>query len=1192
MLVRYIRTMATIKPKLKIVDSLSKGNENLSEKDKLAREQQEREAIMRQEGDYEYLYPSLDDPEFNVKIAKRKEFYDARYVGRRDGNLEEEADKICNAEFELAPHQIFVRNFLSFQTPYNSLLMYHGLGSGKTCSAISVTEEMRDYLKQMGIVQRIIVVASPNVQDNFKLQLFDERKLKLVDGLWNIRACTGNKFLKEINPMNMKGLSRERVIAQVKRIISTAYLFLGYIEFANYIAKKSAVPGEMPEARRQAIAKGKLMKHFNNRLLVIDEIHNVRITDDNKDKRVAIELQKLVDNVDHMRLLLLSATPMYNSYREIIWLINLMNRNDRRATIEVKDVFAADGSFKEDSDGKQVGKELLMRKATGYVSFVRGENPYMFPFRIWPDEFAPEKAIRNTVYPREQMNGMGIVQPIEILSLFTADVGSYQTKGYDYILDRLRAGDFAVAGRGMPSFENMESFGYTILQRPLEALNMVYPDSQLGTTGLDPRTLVGKVGLDRIMSYKEVANPPARYNFQYKDSEFGRIFAPSEIGKYSGKIKNICESIMGSEGVVLVYSQYIDGGLVPIALALEELGFTRAGATRSLFAEPPTEPIDAISFKPKSEVDSFSPARYVMITGDKALSPDNLGDLKMLTDKENVDGSKVKVVMISQAGSEGLDFSFLRQVHVLDPWYNMNRIEQIIGRAVRTCSHKLLPFSKRNVEIFLYGSVLPDSNVEAADLYVYRLAELKALQIGNVSRALKESAVDCLLNSEQQGFSVADMNTKVIQRLSSGKAIDYRVGDRPYSAICDYMEKCKYTCQPDAHIDEADVVLDTYSEAFILMNTDKIIQRIRDLMKSRFFYRKFDLVKEINAVKTYPMVQINAALNQLVEDKNEYIADMYDRTGRMVNIGDLYMFQPLELNNKHVSIYDRSTPLDFKRPKLDFNLPGAVDVAEVQAGPKAAANEADELLKEMKDKYDVATVSQVIVRGEEDWYKFCSLAIAFMETLGYELVELKTLLVNHIVDELVYTDMMKLLNGIENADLDEPFFAMVKSYLDTQVLRAGKITGMLLQKGGNKQLVIKSSDGKWMEAQGEDYQDLAPAISTLAERFLPAQQKMNQLMGFMSIFKKDFIVFKVKYMKRARHKGARCDQSHKKDAIQIINDLLGETVVPGDSTKSRIELCIVEEFLLRSFQAKAKDGKAWFLNPGEAVLVDIEKLTF
>jgi hypothetical protein len=115
--------------------------------------------------------------------------------------------------------------FLSFQTPYNSLLLYHGLGTGKTCSAISVAEEMRTYLNQLGISQRIIVVASPNVQENFKLQLFDERKLKLVDGLWNLRACTGNKYLKEINPMNMKGLSKEKVIKQVKRIINNPIYF-------------------------------------------------------------------------------------------------------------------------------------------------------------------------------------------------------------------------------------------------------------------------------------------------------------------------------------------------------------------------------------------------------------------------------------------------------------------------------------------------------------------------------------------------------------------------------------------------------------------------------------------------------------------------------------------------------------------------------------------------------------------------------------------------------------------------------------------------------------------------------------------------------------------------------------------------------------------------------------------------------
>ena len=92
----------------------------------------------------------------------------------------------------MAPHQLFVKNFLSFQTPYNSVLLYHGLGTGKTCSAIGIAEEMRDYIKQIGTSQRIIVVASPNVQDNFKLQLFDESKLKIVNGLWNLQLIHTN----------------------------------------------------------------------------------------------------------------------------------------------------------------------------------------------------------------------------------------------------------------------------------------------------------------------------------------------------------------------------------------------------------------------------------------------------------------------------------------------------------------------------------------------------------------------------------------------------------------------------------------------------------------------------------------------------------------------------------------------------------------------------------------------------------------------------------------------------------------------------------------------------------------------------------------------------------------------------------------------------------------------------------------
>ena len=441
-------------------------------------------AALREAPPRPYLYPSLDDPSFNVKIAERKEFNDTKYEGEIKA-VAMEAERLCSADFELAPHQLFVRNFLSFMTPYNSLLLYHGLGSGKTCSAIGVGEEMRAYLKQMGINQRIMVVASPNVQENFKLQLFDDRKLKLVDGLWNIKACTGNRLLKEVNPMSMRGLSRDKVIRQVRRIINNSYLFLGYIELANYISKIADVSDIEDDSARRETRDRRLRKHFNNRLVIIDEVHNIRITDDNKDKKVAVELMKLVETVTGLRLLLLSATPMYNSYKEIVWLINLMNVNDRRPGLEARQVFDKHGNFLVDKQGEEVGKELLERKATGYVSFVRGENPYAFPYRIYPELFAPERAFARESYPSRQLNNKPIVQGLEHVDVYGVEIGDYQQRGYDYIMGAIRRGvkDGVPPYKEMPNFENMDSFGYTMLQRPLEALNIVYPSKKLDSKG-------------------------------------------------------------------------------------------------------------------------------------------------------------------------------------------------------------------------------------------------------------------------------------------------------------------------------------------------------------------------------------------------------------------------------------------------------------------------------------------------------------------------------------------------------------------------------------------------------------------------------------------------------------------------------------------------------------------------------------
>ena len=467
----------------------------------LKKELIERKKLSQNEEENLYLYPNLNDTNFNIKIATKKEFNDTQYEGPNyEKSVKEQADALANAEFELSPHQAFVKNFLSFQTPYSSLLLYHGLGSGKTCSAIGVCEEMRSYMKQMGITKRIIIVASENVQDNFKRQLFDDRNLKQVNGIWTMRGCVGNKLLKEINPMNMP-IQKEKVVSQIKNLINTYYIFLGYVQFANYIIKTMNYEEEIERKKekrqgnktRIQILKDvkielnsriirRLRNEFDNRLIVIDEVHNIRKTDDNENKKVAINLEFLIKAALNMRFLLLSATPMYNSYKEIIWLLNLMNTNDRRGRFDAKDVFDKNGNFKNG------GEELLIRKATGYVSFVRGENPYTFPYRIYPNEFAPKHTFPEIKYPNCQMNLKKIHHEDKkrILNLYLTKIGECNNCGkcqyccYKYIVHNLRNKRFTITTKygvikEMPSFENMESFGYTLLQTPLESLIISYP---------------------------------------------------------------------------------------------------------------------------------------------------------------------------------------------------------------------------------------------------------------------------------------------------------------------------------------------------------------------------------------------------------------------------------------------------------------------------------------------------------------------------------------------------------------------------------------------------------------------------------------------------------------------------------------------------------------------------------------------
>jgi hypothetical protein len=1257
-----------------------------------------------------FLYPHLNDPNFNVKIAQKKEFSDTKYDGTiYDGQIidgkkygiKEHSEKLFNADFSLQPHQAFVKNFLSFQTPYNSLLLFHGLGSGKTCSAIGVCEETRDYLKQIGKSKRIIIVASPNVLDNFKLQLFNESKLKEVNGLWTIGGCIGNKILNELNPTNLKGLTKERVISQVKNLINTSYLFFGYIEFARYI-ERIAQGNNLNNIRK------KIQAEFNERLIVIDEVHNIRMSDDNENKKVAEKLEELVSNALNMRLLLLSATPMYNNCKEIIWLLNLMNINDRRAIINVKTIFDKDGNFK---DG---GKELLIRKSRGYVSFVRGDNPYMFPFRMFPRDFVEDDVYTNVTdnYPLIQMNGKDINpdEKPDNLDLYVTNIGNYQMMGYSLILDNLKKQKVIISTRRgerkMPTFYSLESISYVLLQTPLQSLNIVYPYDGLeamynkinpddfylpseeeekiitssqhksseeeeyeesestssnivtsstvsisdaseegapidkseedssnkmsgGTKLSNFDNLTGSNGLKRIMDFNQIE----KTGYKYKKTPFGHIFNPNEIGKYSSKIKKICDCILKkdnnnniivSNGVILIYSQYIDGGLIPMALALEELGFTRyTGSSNkgSLFETPPTPPVDVVTMIPitRKKGEAHKTAKYAMITGDGNISPDNNEVVKAVTNINNKEGHQIKVILISKAGSEGIDLKYIRQIHVMEPWYNMNRIEQIIGRGVRSGSHRDLPFEERNVEIYLHGTTLTNyERIESADLYVYRTAHNKAKQIGEVTRVLKENSVDCIINHDQMNFTQTNFTEPVIQHLSTGKIIkEYQVGDVDYSSQCDY-KKCKYECY---NVDEnvpIKPVLNTYTEKFMLVNSEHIIKIIKMLMQERHFYKKESLLNEINRLKQYPIEQINMALTQIIDNK-EPIVDKYMHSGILINIDDYYIFQPDELTNKNIGVFERMVPLDLKNEEIHLNLEENKLMNNELANPvigKRNLIEMKDSIEEIRDEYDVSQGKNLLVeltknystavnyakiakveRGDKDWYKYCGIAIRTLtdkKILNVEIVSY--LLVDHLVDTLLFTDKLNLLNYFYKSgkinDNEKSFEYRVFKRLTYKIINFKNDSFMVLfDKNKHKKLIMLDNNIKIWKIADEYFQD-NEQLETFIKKEYPSEHVYNAIVGFIDYDKKDdALIFKTKDTEAKRTSGARCDESGKSTAIKRLNQILDspDNIFDNENTKGKVqqELCIYQEFILRN---KDKNGDVkCFLTFEETCLYNFSK---
>ena len=151
--------------------------------------------------------------------------------------LKEMRESMCSTsssrEFKLQSNQRFLRRVMSPESPTRNLLMVHGTGVGKTCTAIQIAEEyiVRPEFQD----KRVLILANPSIQENFKTQIFDMSRVTVdADGLLLSKQCTGRRYLDMIQRSQSESLrytdkaSQQRVMTLANKIIGEFYEFNGY----------------------------------------------------------------------------------------------------------------------------------------------------------------------------------------------------------------------------------------------------------------------------------------------------------------------------------------------------------------------------------------------------------------------------------------------------------------------------------------------------------------------------------------------------------------------------------------------------------------------------------------------------------------------------------------------------------------------------------------------------------------------------------------------------------------------------------------------------------------------------------------------------------------------------------------------------------------------------------------------------
>jgi len=756
---------------------------------------------------------------------------------------------------EFLKHQINTQRYMSPHTPYMGILLLQGLGSGKTCTAVAIAQYFRRIYEEQGIgLKKALVLArGKTLLDNFKNEL--------------VNVCTTGEYI----PDDVDTLTPQKVVTRTNKLIKEFYSLKTF----DKIMKELSLLSDQG-----------IIEQYSDTLVIIDEVHNLRIIDETSPNRAYIQIYRLLHTANNIRAILMSGTPMQDTPQEIASVLNLIL--PEKYELPIGSVFKTE-YLERNNDNiwtiKPSMRDRFRSRIVGRISYLR---------RVDDDRIS-------VVY-----QGQVITPPLLHTKVVNSTMSEFQSSIYRLAFE-------SDGGKSVNISDNRPRTGF--YSHSIQANLFVYPDGSFGTmrfNEVDGRYVIAEGGFNTFLEktiFKSVrSKKQTKTRYIAKDILFGSVKNASEedklsyIQNHSSIYHTIIRGILNTRDKLrLVYIELVDGsGAILFANLLKLFGYE--------------ESIAGAETTPRK--------RFALLTGKTVTSVRTQNVLKTFNSKENMHGEYIHLIIGSKIIGEGLSLKNVQEIDIATADWNYASIEQVIARGIRAFSHDdliqemMAKGIEGKIQVNVYQHIAtpisisgtPDLSI-SVNLRMYNIAEKKDISIKHIERFLKENSFDCLLN----------YNRNQVQGVDGSRECEY--------------SSCQYTCNglvPSTRkIDDS-----TYKLYYSKQEIGFISQEIKTFFRHNFSVPLTTLIEMIiYNDKNIPVLRFNilSVISQYILQEEP----LYDRYGFEVYLkesqGILYLVRGIgsSVDKPHGIGYYTEYPIARKKKDLAYYI-GRIEEKDIR----------------------------------------------------------------------------------------------------------------------------------------------------------------------------------------------------------------------------------------------------------------------